>query len=106
MDLEAFISRAVAALKVIEVERDTGTAAHVSRIRAMLSMLLTNGISGDIEFVCQNKLGVPPSSVSTGMSRCVQLARYTNSITKHIQQYGLRSSPHISRLPRFMVCVT
>ncbi|KZP13950.1 WD40 repeat-like protein [Athelia psychrophila] len=68
VDLEAFISRATAALKAVEVERNVGITPQMSRIRTLFSMLLTNAINGDIDAVCQDRLGIVPSPVSAGMN--------------------------------------
>lgn len=37
--------------------------------------MLTNGINGDIDTLCQKRMGITPASVSTGMTRCVTRAQ-------------------------------
>jgi hypothetical protein len=52
--------------------------ATLSQLRAVLSVLLTPGLSPDIDEICESRLGIFPSSGMVGVSSYVGcLPRYT-----------------------------
>jgi hypothetical protein len=57
---------------------DSPSNATLSQLRAVLSLLLTPGLSPDIDEICENRLGTFPSSGMVGVSSYVDcIPRYT-----------------------------
>ncbi|KAJ7281956.1 hypothetical protein C8J57DRAFT_1298981 [Mycena rebaudengoi] len=70
LDLERFISESTTTARLISTGRDQTRAIYsaLDQLRLILSILLTPGLNPDIDTLCQEKLGVKPSTIHTGSS--------------------------------------
>jgi hypothetical protein len=73
LDLERLVVDSVALTKTISTSRDEirNILLTLDRLRLILSILLTPGLSDDIDSICDGKLKVMSSSATVGLSRCV-----------------------------------
>jgi hypothetical protein len=44
------------------------------QLRSLLSVVLTPGLSEDIDYICREKLHVTASSGSVGLARCAKMS--------------------------------
>lgn len=70
LDLERLVVDSVALTKTISTSRDEirNILLTLDRLRLILSILLTPGLSDDVDSICDGKLKVMPSSATVGLS--------------------------------------
>jgi hypothetical protein len=71
LDLQRFISEAIAVAKKISTNKDQTRAILLTleRLRSVLSILLTPGLNNDIDDICSRRLGIQISPKSVGFAR-------------------------------------
>jgi len=71
LDLERLIVDSVSVTRTISTSKDEirEILKALDRLKLVLSILLTPGLSEDIDAICYGKLGAYPSSATLGMSR-------------------------------------
>jgi hypothetical protein len=80
VDLEGFLLEATIAVRAVNIEEKPSVSSIQQRLRAILSAILTPGLSEDIDFLCQDKLHIPTSSGSVGMARCANTCEAVNNL--------------------------
>jgi WD repeat-containing protein 7 len=70
VDLEGFLSEAMIAVRAVNVEKKPTISSTPQRLRALLSTILTPGLSQDIDNICRERLQIAASSGSVGLARC------------------------------------
>ncbi|KAL0960599.1 hypothetical protein HGRIS_005631 [Hohenbuehelia grisea] len=68
VDLERFVAESNAVTRAVSTSRDQTRIifSTLDNLRSVLSTLLTWGLSGDIDGICRDKLGIPTSATSVG----------------------------------------
>ena len=111
-DLERFIINSIAVTKTISTSIDEVRKIFsiLDRLRLVLSILITPGLSADVDSICYGKLGAFPSSAVAGLSRyvfppCLRFSYDWQSRLQHWSDYFVPDQPFARYLVYIFQCV-